>query len=1081
MKLKIYSVVTIVVLLTMTLAELSFAGRPNFRQRHAKVDKTAVQNQFTMTGNNWAFEMTNYGPYAQDVGGRLPDAGGAGGEFPRGTKVYVIFAAGIQIGALVNGVPTVSVVDFDSEFQPGALTKSDPRDSTEVPQATDPGSADNKLFALYSDGSDGTPIGTNGDATDDYANWPGQYGAPVKADGTPLIIGDLMSWSVYNDMDPALHRIPDDSNQDPLGLEVQQASIQVNITGYSDVFFMYYKIINKGTKNLNDVYIAAWFDADVDNAGNDLVATDTSSSMVFTYNADNSDPISGGGSAYGADFFQGPVVPGEETDTAKYLELTQDGFVQHVVPGKKTMGLSTTVRYINVRGPEGDPENDVELYNLMRGLEKDGTPKASRFTYPEDPVTGNPSNLDPLPNDKRMMLCTGPFNLAVGDTQIVVLGCVGGKGSDNMDAIEYLRTTDLIAQQAYDAKFLLPQPPPSPNLTAIAFDGKVALQWDNSPEIAEDHYPELANLTIPNYRTRDFAGYKVYRSPDGTVGSWELLAQFDKADGITVIPETTWVVQDSLINTLRRIPIGDDKGLHYTYVDDDVTNEQTYYYAVTSYDAQPDIRSGAAPITLESTQSRNAVKAVPRKPTLGNVVAATAQDTADHVGKSDGAVYTTVVDPTKVTGHTYKVIFDSVTVIDTVALDTTKLLVWKLWDEDLGDFVQFNKADDPNTEVDESYYQVNQGSVLDVSTQNEFAVVDGIQFRVFGPAPDFKNFLVVSNGSGALDPPDYGAFAFNSSGFPHPTTDEAPSDNQQIGGGHWGIHTGDNGARSSYDAFIDRTTRSGDNWAEIIPYDFEIRFTAAGGYGFDAYVSGTTAIQVPFELWNIGIGTPDDQSDDYRLVPWLLDDDGDAQFGMSPTPDTLRAAGTVDHSISGGLNDPYTDWIYWQKPTDDSPGQAGYLASEAEMIGNTYDGSRDETEVMARMVLVNWNGDTSTSEINPPPSGLYNQAIPEVGTTFRILSAKPNALSDTFTIRTTANPSFNASMASGQLDKYHIKVVPNPYYGFSSYDQNQFNRRVKITGLPDKCTIRIFNVAGDLVKSIAHDGTSSNDRSDSDT
>jgi hypothetical protein len=36
---------------------------------------------------------------------------------------------------------------------------------------------------------------------------------------------------------------------------------------------------------------------------------------------------------------------------------------------------------------------------------------------------------------------------------------------------------------------------------------------------------------------------------------------------------------------------------------------------------------------------------------------------------------------------------------------------------------------------------------------------------------------------------------------------------------------------------------------------------------------------------------------------------------------------------------------------------------------------------------------------------------------------------------------------------------------------------VKITGLPAECTIRIFNVAGDLIRTIDHNAGSNNDRS----
>jgi hypothetical protein len=50
-----------------------------------------------------------------------------------------------------------------------------------------------------------------------------------------------------------------------------------------------------------------------------------------------------------------------------------------------------------------------------------------------------------------------------------------------------------------------------------------------------------------------------------------------------------------------------------------------------------------------------------------------------------------------------------------------------------------------------------------------------------------------------------------------------------------------------------------------------------------------------------------------------------------------------------------------------------------------------------------------------------------------------------------------------------IKVVPNPYYGSSSYETNRIDNRVKITNLPSKCTIKIFTMNGTLVRTIKRD------------
>ncbi|MES2388851.1 MAG: hypothetical protein V4543_12690 [Bacteroidota bacterium] len=50
-----------------------------------------------------------------------------------------------------------------------------------------------------------------------------------------------------------------------------------------------------------------------------------------------------------------------------------------------------------------------------------------------------------------------------------------------------------------------------------------------------------------------------------------------------------------------------------------------------------------------------------------------------------------------------------------------------------------------------------------------------------------------------------------------------------------------------------------------------------------------------------------------------------------------------------------------------------------------------------------------------------------------------------------------------------VRVVPNPYYGFSEYENDQLDHRVRITNLPDRCVIRIFNLSGTLVRTIQHD------------
>jgi hypothetical protein len=51
---------------------------------------------------------------------------------------------------------------------------------------------------------------------------------------------------------------------------------------------------------------------------------------------------------------------------------------------------------------------------------------------------------------------------------------------------------------------------------------------------------------------------------------------------------------------------------------------------------------------------------------------------------------------------------------------------------------------------------------------------------------------------------------------------------------------------------------------------------------------------------------------------------------------------------------------------------------------------------------------------------------------------------------------------ASELD--NINIVPNPYYAFSSYETNKLDNRVKITNLPEVCTISIYDLNGTRIR-----------------
>ncbi len=50
-----------------------------------------------------------------------------------------------------------------------------------------------------------------------------------------------------------------------------------------------------------------------------------------------------------------------------------------------------------------------------------------------------------------------------------------------------------------------------------------------------------------------------------------------------------------------------------------------------------------------------------------------------------------------------------------------------------------------------------------------------------------------------------------------------------------------------------------------------------------------------------------------------------------------------------------------------------------------------------------------------------------------------------------------------------INVVPNPYYAYSNYENNQLDNRIKIVNLPPKCVVSIYTTSGTLVRQFKRD------------
>lgn len=107
------------------------------------------------------------------------------------------------------------------------------------------------------------------------------------------------------------------------------------------------------------------------------------------------------------------------------------------------------------------------------------------------------------------------------------------------------------------------------------------------------------------------------------------------------------------------------------------------------------------------------------------------------------------------------------------------------------------------------------------------------------------------------------------------------------------------------------------------------------------------------------------------------------------------------------------------------------------------------------------------------PAGIgYQPRHPQPGDVFQIVTTKPFKQGDYFSFNTSAS-SIDNKKAESSLNK--ISVVPNPYVAAASWERRNLNqtgrgeRRIDFINLPSTCSIRIYTVAGQLVKTLYKD------------
>jgi hypothetical protein len=858
--------------------------------------------------------------------------------------------------------------------------------------------------------------GTAGDTSStDYRIYKYNKGETVDAEamaqGCPSdVIGDQMLFCVFNDLTDHdwVWRKP------PIGLEVQMTAFAFNRPGaLENAIFIKYLLINKGGDDLRDAYAALFFDTDLGLPSDDYTGCDTTLGIAYTYNGDGFDEVYGVQvPALGCDILQGPLVP-SAGDTASL-------FGGGRFPGMKTLGMTAYWASMCAAPILGmcdpilqDSQGAVEAYRLVSGFPAEGTKpwmdpsqddKPTSFPLAGDPVAGTGWLAGQLkrPGDMKMGLSSGSFELGAGESQEVVFGIIVGQGSDHLNSITVLRYYDRIIKNDFKCNFKGAELDALP-VQAVQMDRDLLLVWGQASENA---------FESAGYK---FEGYNVWQAEQAE-GPWKNVATVDKENGITVIRDFT-IDESSGFLDETAVQQGSDSGLRNDFrIGKDylgggpLINGREYHFAVTAYGYNLSV----APRVLETP--RATVTAVPQAPLLDVEYHSGILDTIPVTleGKTDGKLVVEVIDPSALKGDAYELRFDS------VMTGGGKKLVWSLVNKTSGEVILSEQVLKVHDDGDE-----------------DFPVVDGFKVKVTDCMPGIKAVVEAANPAG--DPcgpndvsPD-GCDAYGNNVW-H-SLNSTGSYRVSAGGG-----TGD----------LDRLERYA---SSALSRDFEIRFTGEGGFAVYS-LTDDRICAVPFELWDAGVGTPGDPSDDRRMIPFISANDSSKAFwGWA-------------NGVDGFGGWPCSDWIYFMDP-EDAEGYAHFadVCARSGGAGATYpsseDGSKDGYYAdfhggfvypVARLVICSESG----------------AGVPPAGTVIRILYKKTIQTGDVFSFSTADYCKIQSSeIAKNRLGT--INVFPNPYYALAPGGLEWSNPYVTFLNLPGSCVVRIFSLSGRLVRTLKHE------------
>ncbi|WP_412070497.1 hypothetical protein [Rubrivirga sp. IMCC43871] len=338
--------------------------------------------------------QAHFGPGAT-FGLALSAEGPVGGFDSQRQRTLAPFASGLWLGTDASGPAEASVIWL------GAYPYGN--------------YAADRLFALDAD-----------TLYTDIGAWPTDQGAPVDADGNPLVYGDQMLWASFGPQrgsDIAAYAAPVE------GLRVNAA-----VFGYNDmpgVRYVRYEVANIGSAPIAGLRAGYYSDTDSSAPISDAVAFDADAGLSYVYNL-------------------------RQSDTGAYVETGASGFAFLQTPGGAALRAHRIMRKNNYVDPafgETGVDGPVPFLRALDGLSNAGDPMidpttgaATRFAFTGDPFAGTGWR-DGLADDGsyrgidiRHLTSVDPITLAPGETAVATLVWVTADAGAPRDSYGEIRT-----------------------------------------------------------------------------------------------------------------------------------------------------------------------------------------------------------------------------------------------------------------------------------------------------------------------------------------------------------------------------------------------------------------------------------------------------------------------------------------------------------------------------------------------------------------------------------------------------------------------------------------------------------------